>query len=510
MKSIRHLVLLVAAFVCALAIGGAAAAQAASYYVNGGGGSDSNAGTEAKPFNTLTKAESVTKAGDVVYMKGTFGNTRFGNSSTGNGTSWNEGGYITYKIWGNSWVDMNGGYAGIQFVGKKYILVDGFYNGERRIRVYNKDVGFLLEQGTTNIKITGCIFNPAGYTSSRGHFATIICKGVEIYDNELYSAENCPDWNEILYFGQPGMIDIADDISVHDNTFYVRQTNAKEMQAIDCKALPGSKNIRVFRNTFISTANKGIGCIQVSGSMYFYDNYMDLSKATGDGAYAFFFDDHGNGAAAKFYAYRNTIVGASNGIVFPAADWTTCEAYIYNNVMMNTGGVIGKLYGGFKTLGLYHNTFYNSSASGFSYDTTASINVKNNIFYGWGTYALTDTSSEKSSWNGNIYYKSGASATTNAFQWNGSTTNFNSLKSSSGQEAQGQFGTKPNVDSKGLLLSALPSSFDASSEMSFLPDYNLDINSKVRTKPWDVGAVQAGSGSVTVIQPPTGLRVVGN
>jgi len=59
----------------------------------GGGGSDSNAGTEAKPFNTLTKAESVPKAGDVVYMKGTFGNTRFGNSSTGNGTSWNEGGY---------------------------------------------------------------------------------------------------------------------------------------------------------------------------------------------------------------------------------------------------------------------------------------------------------------------------------------------------------------------------------------------------------------------------------
>jgi hypothetical protein len=511
MKSIRHLVLLVAAFVCALAIGGAAAAQAASYYVNGGGGSDSNAGTEAKPFNTIKKADSVAKAGDVIYLKGTFGHTYL-SGSTGNGTSWNAGGYVTYKVWGDSWVDMNGGENGIGFSGKKYIMVDGFYNGERRIRVYNKNRGFLIESGSSNIKITGCVFNPSGKTSSTGTFVGVnSATYVWVYDNEINNSMS-GTYLECIYLGTTETMNAADHVYIHDNIFNVRNPTSMghDYQAIDIKCVPAATDIRIYRNTFISTSSLGVGLIQISGSAYFYDNYIDMSGASDRAGYLFYVWDGSSNKAANFYAYRNKVVGAKTGILYTIGGmtWSNLKVHLYNNIFEKCQGYITKLEGVIGAADFYHNTFYNCTTNGNSGDKTMTFRYKNNLFTNWGTYALGDTSSQSSTWNGNVYAKSGASATSTAFQWNGGATNFNSLRSSAGQESNGQFGVSASVDSQGLLTAALPVGVNVSSDMSSWPDYNLDFNSKTRSGTWDAGASQNGGGTTVTLQPPTNLRVV--
>ena len=75
----------------ALAISGAA--DAATYYV-AKTGSDSNPGTEAQPWLTITKAANTIVAGDTVYVKaGTYSEQVIPANS---GTS---GSYITYSVY---------------------------------------------------------------------------------------------------------------------------------------------------------------------------------------------------------------------------------------------------------------------------------------------------------------------------------------------------------------------------------------------------------------------------
>lgn len=514
MKSIRHLVLLVAVTVCALAAGLAADAQAASYYVNGGGGSDSNPGTEAKPWNSIKKADQTVKAGDVVYLKGTFGHNYLSSSSTGNGSSWNSGGFVTYKVWGDSWVYMDGGENGIGFSGKKYILVDGFYDGERRIQIYNKNRGFLVENSSNNIKITGCVFNPAGKTSSTGTFCGInYSTYVWIYDNEINSSTS-GTYLECIYIGTSEATNAADHVYIHDNLFNLRNPTymGHDFQAIDIKFTVSATDIRIYRNIFISNDATGVGLIQASGSAFFYDNYVDMRGATNRGGYLLYVNDDGiTDLDASFYCYRNKIVGAKTGILYTCGNvnWTKMKVHIYNNIFDSCAGYLTKFEGNLGAADFYHNTFYNCTTSGNYGDRTATLRYKNNLFTNWGSYALGDSSKETSTWDGNVYAKSGASASSTNFQWNNSSASFNTIRSSYGQESHGQFGVSASVNSSGLLTAALPVGVSAASDMSSWPDYNLDFNSKTRSGTWDVGATQVGSGGTTVtLQPPTSLHVV--
>jgi Putative Ig domain len=109
--------------------------EAANYYVSPSG-LNTNPGTDALPFQTLGKAESVAVAGDTVFIKnGTYQNAGYGNGKTvnngaalrltesGNATA----GHITFKNYaGHNPKIRCDGAAGISFNGGvSYIIVEG-------------------------------------------------------------------------------------------------------------------------------------------------------------------------------------------------------------------------------------------------------------------------------------------------------------------------------------------------------------------------------------------------
>jgi hypothetical protein len=109
--------------------------EAADYYVSPAG-LDTNPGTDALPFKTLTKAEAVAVAGDTVFIKnGTYQNVGYGNGKTVNNgaalrlrTSGNStAGHITFKNYtGHTPKIQFDGAAGISFVnGLEYIIIEG-------------------------------------------------------------------------------------------------------------------------------------------------------------------------------------------------------------------------------------------------------------------------------------------------------------------------------------------------------------------------------------------------
>jgi hypothetical protein len=219
----------------------------------------------------------------------------------------------------------------------------------------------------------------------------------------------------------------------------------------------------------------------------------------------------------SLYIYRNTfILGTPElSIAVYINNYPGLKTYVYNNVVKDIPGsayILNLGAGGSKTLGpiyLYHNTFYNCAANGLRFAWGGSVNTRvvsrNNAFHSWGGSALTDDASVDSSWDGDCFYKPGASADTAAFTWDGANRSFNDLRNTHGQEAHGSFGVALPLNAAARPTARIPAGVAAAADMAAWPEYNLDVDGKTRGSTWDAGAAQFPD---AVPAAPTGLRVV--
>jgi PKD repeat protein len=122
--------------------------EAAGYCVdtNNPGASDSNPGTEALPWKTISKANQTLVAGDTVYIKS--GNYTDQIAPVNSGTA---SGRISYRAYGSDVVTVRDTTAAITLSGKSYITVQGinFYNCDR----------FMHLSGATHNIIAYCRFD---------------------------------------------------------------------------------------------------------------------------------------------------------------------------------------------------------------------------------------------------------------------------------------------------------------------------------------------------------------
>ena len=122
--------------------------EAASYYIdtNNSKASDSNPGTEALPWKTITKANQALIPGDTVYIKaGTYTSYIAPNNS---GTASNR---ITYRNYGSDAVTVQNAAYGIWCNGKSYIAVQG-------INFYNLDLFMYIENNANHNIVASCTF----------------------------------------------------------------------------------------------------------------------------------------------------------------------------------------------------------------------------------------------------------------------------------------------------------------------------------------------------------------
>lgn len=122
MKKFYSLSICLALFFSVLIVGNL---EAASYYIHGANGSDSNPGTIASPWKTISKANSTLKAGNIVYIRA--GTYREQICPKNSGSS---GNYITYQRYPGDpkySVIISTSSHGASLLNKNYITIDGLY-----------------------------------------------------------------------------------------------------------------------------------------------------------------------------------------------------------------------------------------------------------------------------------------------------------------------------------------------------------------------------------------------
>lgn len=122
---------------------------AVGYYVDGNnpGASDSNPGTEARPWKTISKANQTLVAGDTVYIKAGTYTTYIAPRNSGTSSA-----RITYKAYGSDVVTIQDASYGIWLDGKSYITVEG-------LNFYNLDRFMILENSANYNIIAYCNFD---------------------------------------------------------------------------------------------------------------------------------------------------------------------------------------------------------------------------------------------------------------------------------------------------------------------------------------------------------------
>jgi hypothetical protein len=192
----------------ALLLGLTASAGAATYYVATGdaNASDSNAGTLAAPWKTITKANQTLVAGDTVYIKaGTY------SSFVAPARSGNSAAYITYRNYGTDSVTIAETTRAIQLISKSYISVQGlhFYHADEFLdfetannnivadctfdQMRNQGIwsGSWLGFSSQSNRIQRCVFSNFGYFTSSSDSGTCFHIGDD------YSTTDHSDYNVV-------------------------------------------------------------------------------------------------------------------------------------------------------------------------------------------------------------------------------------------------------------------------------------------------------------------------
>ena len=309
---------------------------AQSFYVSTTG-LDTNPGTEALPWKTVTKAASTLTAGQTAYLRGGTYNERF--TFTNSGT---EGNYITITAYPNETPIIDGtGLGSVYLVSlgsKNYIKISG-------LRVQNGYIG-IGSSGTNAIIENNYIYNFSnmGIWLTNGYNS--IVKG-NILDRTVYTS-----WGECIAITQCEYIDVCNNEVKNGSP-----TNTGGGEGID---VMGSKHIRVFGNVV-----------------------HDLPLKLG------IYIDAYDGLDYDIQIFNNKVYKCTNGIVISSEKWNDMEkVWVYNNLTydLTTGEGI-KVVDYFNTnyriknIIIENNTM--SSCKGISIDAPngSDFIIRNNILY---------------------------------------------------------------------------------------------------------------------------------
>jgi hypothetical protein len=198
---LHHKALSLAVFVIELS---ASRAYATTYYIDqaAGNASDSNPGTVAQPWKTITQANSALMPGDTVYIKaGTY--TTF-ISPTRSGTASSR---ITYMNFGSDAVTVRDASYGIFLDGKSYVTVQG-------ISFFNLDQFLWLQNGSNHNIIAYCNFDQA---------RNVGWSGSKIYQSSSYNWVHHSRFSKYGYFdtsSEGTILDIGNEESTTDFSNY--------------------------------------------------------------------------------------------------------------------------------------------------------------------------------------------------------------------------------------------------------------------------------------------------
>ena len=148
MKTFYSLSIFLALFFSVLIVGNL---EAATYYIDGSNGNNSNSGTLASPWKTISKANFTLQAGDTVYIRGgTYTSEQIAPSNSGS-----PGTYITYQNYNSETPTISGGRTyQANLTGKSYIKIDG-------LRFNNAGSEWIRLDGSTYNIIQNCRFYKA-------------------------------------------------------------------------------------------------------------------------------------------------------------------------------------------------------------------------------------------------------------------------------------------------------------------------------------------------------------
>ena len=345
MKTIICLTLMIACTVNLLIAG--------TYYVSPNG-SDSDSGTELKPWKTIQHAANTLKAGDLVYIKaGTYKEMVHLNQHSGTIAD-----YITFSAYpgdeGMAIVDGTGiqvpAYTGLIYLDQvNYIEIKGL-----NIR-NSKEAGILVDY-STHILISGCrIFN----THSSG-IGVWDCSYVFIDDNNIDHAcmgnqGGAPDIQECLTVSNTKTFEVSNN-KVHDNN-----VDLLGGEGIDVKE--ECENGQVYNN-------------EVYNLMYDLGIYVDAWSST----------------CQNIDVFNNKVYNTSIGIALSSEDGGVLQQIqLYNNIILNNreNGIVISNWeknGLRKDINIINNTVFqngetDSWGGGIFVETTNVENIKiiNNI-----------------------------------------------------------------------------------------------------------------------------------
>jgi parallel beta-helix repeat protein len=230
--------------------------HAKTYYV-AKNGDNSNPGTEAQPWLTISRAASMAIAGDTIFIKrGTYNEkVRFSNNGT-------EDAYITYKVYNNHTVtiDYSGTDDHVILFTKAYIIFDGF-----KI-ISHKYQPIRLNPGAHHVTIRNCELTPS-VTGATSHGLLIESDAVHhcIFERNLIHGHGMGKLHHGMYI--KGDYHIIDGNIVYDNAEYgIHLYNKK-----------GSVRHNIVRNNIcygngVKSKKSGSGIIVTQGDNLIYNN----------------------------------------------------------------------------------------------------------------------------------------------------------------------------------------------------------------------------------------------
>jgi hypothetical protein len=369
MKKFYSLSICLALFLSVLIVGNL---EAATYYIDGSNGSDSNSGTIASPWKTISKANTTLRAGDTVLIKaGRYSPQQINPSNSGS-----SGKYITYQNYNDDQVIISNRSYGYFLENVNYIQIDsirfddiGSYFG------YLKNAEYCIIQNCEFYDSNSYGGTKVGYSSNYNKFLNNTFEDAPI--NYAYEKTNC----ESLPYGSDCDCDTApaDFLSIYSgvgnliegNTFGLASHGCVNLEPRNFKPWGDSESdLTVVRNnTFANEYHTGLDSthtVLVEGNRFY-----DIGAR---------YDEN-----PIYYSRKRGITGGHAAIYVMSSN-----SIIRNNICDNNGWGV---YFGAKAGGLnisdhilfYHNTFYrnhyqvmHTGNSGADYNDNV---FKNNAFY---------------------------------------------------------------------------------------------------------------------------------
>jgi hypothetical protein len=337
------------------------------YYVDGVKGNDSNSGTLSNPWETITKANSVLKAGDTVNVRaGIYEDQQIKPSSSG--TSINR---IIYRNYNSEQVTITETTTGIQLTGRSYISVQGIdfsnidlyvtmknsshynyieYCTFDKMRNYGGWRGFEISHNASRNWVHHCSISRHGYYTSTDDKGDMIYIGDE--QNPGGAEYNLIE-NNTIYSGGHTLIALHDRYNViRDNYIHHEGWYKLNGKIYGNRCIYSNKYTNDFPSSWNLIEGNRIAFSDIPSDASYSDG-IQLSSPDNIIRNNFFY--HNSGAGLKLSTFQGGVNANNN--------------YIYNNVFFYNGHNSG-----------ISRVRYGISFSAYADEIKGTV-LKNNIFW---------------------------------------------------------------------------------------------------------------------------------